>query len=161
MTRPFFILLFGFFVLPGFAAAAEQHDFDTRIERGKTLYNHGKHDDAIAEFREALKLRPNDSMAHLWLGRALGRKAEKSSRFRAAFMVGDIRREFERAVELDPKNLEARSDLVDFYLDAPSMFGGGIDKARQQAQAMQQIHEAEGHSAFARIAVKEKKYDDA
>jgi len=144
-----------------FAAAADQHEFDTRIEKGKTFYNHGKHDDAITEFREAVKLRPGDSMAHLWLGRALGRKAEKSSRFRAAFLVGDIRREFERAVELNPKNLEARSDLLDFYLEAPSMFGGGVDKARLQAQAMQQLSAAEGHSAYARIAVKEKKYDEA
>mgnify|MGYP001564492856 CR=1 FL=1 len=75
--------------------------------------------------------------------------------------MGEVRREFERAVELDPNNLEARSDLLEFYLEAPRAFGGGLDKARQQADVIARLSKAEGHSARARIAMKEKRYDHA
>lgn len=143
------------------APAAWPRDFQDFLQAGRDYYNHGKHDEAIKELQEAVRLQPNSSEAHLWLGRALGRKAEKSSRFRAAFIVGDVRRAFERAVQLDPSNVEARSDLLDFYLEAPGMFGGGVDKAKAQAEAIAQLNRAEGHSARARIAAKEKRYQDA
>ncbi len=143
------------------AMLAAQDAFQMHMAAGQAFYNQGQHDPAIKEFKAAVKLQPNSSLAHMWLGRAIGRKAEKSSWFRAAFLVDDIRREFERAVELDPKNVEARSDLLDFYMDAPGAFGGGRDKARQQAEAIASLNKAEGHSAWARIAVKEKRYDVA
>jgi tetratricopeptide (TPR) repeat protein len=136
-------------------------DFQRHMQAGQRYYNQGKHDEAIREFREALKLRPNDSVGHMWLGRALGRKTEKANPLRQPFMVGGVRDEFEKAVQLDPHNLEARSDLLDFYAEAPGVFGGGIDKAKRQAEAIAKLDPAEGHSAWARIAVKEKHYDVA
>lgn len=136
-------------------------DFTQHISTGQTLYGQGKDDDAIREFKAAVTLQPNNSMAYLWLGRALGRKTEKANAVEAAFLVGDVRNEFERAVALDPKNLEARSDLMEFYLDAPSSFGGGIDKAQVQAEAMAKLDPAKGHWARARIAEKQKQYEVA
>ncbi len=97
----------------------------------------------------------------MWLARALGRKTEKANPLRQAFMVGDVRAEFEKAVQLDPANVDARSDLMEFYMEAPGVFGGGMDKARQQAEAIARLDPAEGHSAWARIAEKEKRYDVA
>ncbi len=143
------------------AAQPGDSDFQQRIAAGESWYKHDKHDEAIREFRAATRLQPNSSVAWMWLGRALGRKAEKVSPFRAAFMVGDVREAFEKAVRLDPANVDARSDLLDFYLEAPSMFGGGLDKARQQAEAIARLDPAEGHWARARIAEKEKRYPEA
>jgi tetratricopeptide (TPR) repeat protein len=132
-----------------------------RLDAGRAYYDAGKLGEAISEFRAAVKQAPNDSWAHLWLARALGRRAGKASALRAGFLVGEVRREFERAVELDPHNLEARSDLLDFYLQAPALFGGGVDKARVQAEAMAKLDKGEGHSAYARIAEKAKKLEEA
>ena len=44
-------------------------------------------------------------------------------------------RYFEKAVELDPKNLEAMNDLFEYYLEAPGFLGGGFDKAQALADA--------------------------
>lgn len=158
-----FLISLLFVSLPLFADQAAEREAVSRkrLETGRDLYDHGKYDEAIREFREAVNLDPKYSWGHLWLGRALGRKVEKINPVRAAFMVGDVRREFERAVELDPRNIEARSDLLQFYLDAPGIFGGGIDKARAQAAEMAKLDKAEGHSAYARIAEKEKRFDVA
>jgi Tfp pilus assembly protein PilF len=157
------VLLACFLFAPlAFAQAAPQADeLHKRLQAGRAYYDGGKYDPAIKEFRAAVKAAPNDSWAHLWLARALGRRIEKINPIRAAFGVSEVRSEFERAVQLDPKNVEARSDLLDFYLGAPGVFGGGSDKARAQAEAIAKLNMAEGHSARARIAEKEKKYEEA
>lgn len=155
-----FPLVFSFLlILALMAKAASSPQFAQRLTAGQVFYNQGKIEQAIKEFRAAVELEPGNSMAHLWLARSLGRKAENANPIRAAFLVGDVRREFERAVELDPNNLEARSDLMEFYLEAPGAFGGGADKAREQAAAMAQLDPAEGHWARAKIAEKEKQYE--
>lgn len=141
--------------------AAGNAEFQRHMQAGEAFQNQDKYEDAIKEFRAAVKLSPNNSMAHLWLARALGRKTEKSNPLRQAFMVGDVRSEFEKAVQLDPRNVDARSDLLEFYLEAPGVFGGGMDKARQQAEAIARLDPADGHNAWARIAEKEKRYNVA
>jgi Tfp pilus assembly protein PilF len=59
-------------------------------------------------------------------------------------------------VELDPHSWEARSDLAEFYMDAPGLVGGGKDKARQQADALMALNPGVAHWVMAQIAVKEK-----
>ena len=63
---------------------------------------------------------------------------------------------FERAVELDASNVQARSDLAEFYMEAPGIMGGGQDKARGQADALLKIAPAKGHWVLGRIAEKNK-----
>ena len=130
------------------------NDFDQRLRTGQALLHQGKIDAAIAEFKSAVAAQPDSSIAHLWLGRALGRKIQKAGPLKALRMVGDVRREFERAVALDPNNVEARSDLLEFYLGAPRSFGGGIDKAKAQADAIAKLDPAMGQRAHALIEEK-------
>ena len=64
--------------------------------------------------------------------------------------------EFERAVELDPKSWEARTDLAEFYLEAPAIVGGGKDKAQAQADEIAPLNPAMAHWVRAKIAEKDK-----
>jgi hypothetical protein len=135
-------------------AAGASSECHRHISSGQTLYEQGKHDAAIEEFTAAVALEPSNSMAHLWLGRALGRRAEKANMLQAMLLVGKVRAEFEHAVALDPMNVEARSDLLEFYLEAPACFGGGLDKAEQQADAITKLDDAEGGRAHSLIAAR-------
>jgi tetratricopeptide (TPR) repeat protein len=137
------------------ALAGAEPELDA-LTAGKFAFANGDHDGALREFKKAAQQRPSDAETQLWLARALGRKAERSNPFRAAFLVGDVKRAFERAVELDPRSQDARSDLLEFYLEAPGAFGGGIGKARAQAEALKRLNPASGHWAWARIAEKQK-----
>jgi len=139
-------------------AAGDESDFERHISSGRQFFEAGRFDEAIKEFRSAVRREPNDSMAHLWLGRATGRKAERSNFALAVFLARRVRSEFERAVALDPENLEARSDLLEFYVEAPRILGGGIDKARREAEAIARLDPEEGRRAWARIADKEGRY---
>jgi tetratricopeptide (TPR) repeat protein len=116
-------------------------------------------DHGISACERATKLEPRNSSYHLWLGRTYGEKADRTSFFSAAGIAKKVHTEFERAVELDPANWEARTDLAEFYLEAPGMVGGGKDKARAQAQALASLNPAMAHWVVGRIAEKNK--DDA
>ncbi len=81
----------------------------------------------------AVNLEPQNASYHLWLGREYGRKAGDSNPLSAAGMARKAKNEFERAVQLDPANVQARVDLSEYYIEAPAIMGGGLDKARAQA----------------------------
>lgn len=71
------------------------------------------------------------------------------------------RQAFEKAVELDPRNLEAINDLFEYYLEAPGILGGGYDKAKNLAGRIAQIDAVEGLYAQAKLAEKRKEYGSA
>jgi tetratricopeptide (TPR) repeat protein len=116
-------------------------------------------DDAISNGERAISLNANDSNYHLWLGRAYGEKADSSNFLVAIELAKKVREHFERAVQLDGNNLSARSDLAEFYVDAPGFLGGGKDKARAQANVIIQSDAPSAHWILAIIAEKDKKYD--
>jgi tetratricopeptide (TPR) repeat protein len=113
-------------------------------------------DRAESSCRKAASLAPDNSQFHLWLGRVYGEKADRANFLSAAGLAGKVRGEFERAVELNPKDVDARLDLAEFYLEAPGIVGGGDQKAREQAQAIAAINPAREHWVYARIAEKKK-----
>ena len=113
-------------------------------------------DRAINACQKAVALAPNNSNYHLWLGRTYGEKADASSFFTAAGLAKKLRTEFERAVELDPNNVDARTDLAEFYLEAPGIVGGGQDKARAQAAKLATLDGAKAHWINGRLAEKKK-----
>jgi len=118
-------------------------------------------DPALEACQRAVSLAPQNSMYHLWLGRAYGEKADHSSIFSAPGLAKQARTAFERAVQLDPGNWEARADLGEFYAEAPGIVGGGKDKSRAQADALMAINPAMAHWVLARIAEKDKQADVA
>jgi len=113
-------------------------------------------DRGIAACEHARNLDPRNSLYELWLGRIYGEKADRTGFLSAAGMAKKVRGAFERAVELDPGNWEARTDLAEFYLEAPGIVGGGKEKARSQADALMPLNPAMAHWVAGRIAEKEK-----
>lgn len=113
-------------------------------------------DRGIAACERAIALDPQMSLYHLWLGRIYGEKADRAGFVSAAGLAKKVRTEFERAVELDPKNSEARADLAEFYMEAPSIVGGGKDKARAQAEALAGFNPPLADYVTGRIAEKDK-----
>ena len=125
----------------------------------RAYYALGDWDRAESFCRKAVSIRPDNSRFHLWLGRVYGEKADRANFLAAAGLAGKVRGEFERAVQLDPKDLDARLDLAEFYLAAPGIVGGGEQKAREQAQAIATLNPARERWVYARIA--EHKKDSA
>jgi tetratricopeptide (TPR) repeat protein len=113
-------------------------------------------DRAESSCRKAASLDPGNSRFHLWLGRVYGEKADRANFLSAASLAGKVRGEFERAVQLNPKDVDARLDLAEFYLAAPGIVGGGEQKARDQARSIAAVNPAREHWVYARIAEQKK-----
>lgn len=118
-------------------------------------------DAAVAAYEKAVELDPGSSALRLQLASAYGLAAQKAGMLSKMGWAKKVRASYEKAVELDPKNLAARESLMSFYQMAPSMMGGGMDKAREQASAIRQLDPVRGHVAFGMIAQAEKKFADA
>ena len=128
---------------------------------GKCYFMQTDFKKATEYFQKAVAAEPGNSSYHHWLGKAWGRRAETSSPFTAPGYASKARQSFEKAIELDPKNLEATNDLFEYYLQAPGLLGGGVDKAAALADRISALDPAEYHYAQARLAEKRKEYGSA
>ena len=61
-------------------------------------------------------------------------------------------------MKLDPRNADALSDLGDYYISAPSIVGGGADKAQSIATQLAGVNQALAHKLNAEIAGERKDY---
>ena len=94
----------------------------------RVFYAQDRFEDAEPEAELAAETPGSESQ--LWLGRVYGARAARANPLHAFALARKVRTAFERAVELDPNNLAALSDLGEFYVEAPAIVGGGLEKAR-------------------------------
>jgi tetratricopeptide (TPR) repeat protein len=139
--------------------AAQPNDAMAHQLLCRVYYAEEMADPAIQECELAASKDPSMSDNQMWLGRAYGLKASHANLFSALSIAKKVCSSFERAVELDGENIHAMSDLGEFYVAAPSIVGGGLDKAQALAAKMQPHYPAQSHRLLALIA--EKKNDMA
>jgi Flp pilus assembly protein TadD len=128
---------------------------------GQCHFMQGDYGKATEAFEQALALAPRSSELHRWLGNAYGRRAETGSIFTAPGNARKSRQYFEEAVELDPNNREAVANLFEYYLEAPSFMGGGLDKAETLIMRLAKLDTPASHHARAQLETKRKHYDAA
>ena len=107
------------------------------------------YDSSVFYGERAVKLAPDSSYYHLWYGRALGMKLSQGSGLGGLFKAKKVKGEFQRAVELDPTNYEAKFNLMQYLLQAPGIVGGNRDEALRLAEAIKETKPALGHLAKA------------
>jgi tetratricopeptide (TPR) repeat protein len=128
---------------------------------GRDYYGQGDFKKATEVLEKAAALDPENSEIYLWLGRAFGRRAETSSMLTAPGFATKARQFFEKAAQINPDNLDAQSDLFEYYLEAPGFLGGGFDKASATAIQIARLNPSEGYWAQAKLAEKRKEYSNA
>ena len=101
-----------------------------RVDLLLSMHQESKLDEAVRLSEQCIEAAPTRSECHEYLGNALGTKAINAGILSAMGSAGKIRNSFKKAVELDPKNMDARFSLLEYYLQAPSIVGGGKGNAR-------------------------------
>jgi tetratricopeptide (TPR) repeat protein len=109
----------------------------------------------------ALRTLAGDSSAQDWAGRAYGKQAEGAGPIAGLRLAFKVRNAFEAAVRLNPLNGIAVDDLSEYYIQAPSIVGGGLDKAALLADRSQSHLPQSAHRTRAMAAEKQKDYDTA
>ncbi|MBI2992699.1 MAG: hypothetical protein HYY48_00795 [Gammaproteobacteria bacterium] len=116
---------------------------DESWQNGVLLYKAQKFAEASVQFEQAVALTPESSAFHHWLGKSYGRTAERSPWFRAIRLARRTRREFETAVRLDDRNVDALRDLMEYYRRAPAFLGGSAKKAGAIEQRLRELQAAD------------------
>jgi tetratricopeptide (TPR) repeat protein len=130
----------------------------------RAFYAQDRADEAVRECEAAVALPQTQQSAsenQLWLGRAYGLKARHAGPINGFKLARRVQASFAKAVDLNPSNVAALNDLGEYYVDAPSIVGGGTDKARTLAARMMPRFPAQAHLLLARIAVDDRDNDTA
>lgn len=136
-------------------------DSATNFLLGRNYFMLGDFKKSVEYLGKATAVSPENSEYMDWLGRAYGRRAEMANLLSAPGYATKARAAFEAAVQLDPKNSDALSDLFDYYLNAPGFMGGGWEKAKTVADKIAAIDPPQGYHVKAQLAQHRKEYGDA
>jgi tetratricopeptide (TPR) repeat protein len=129
------------------AASKEPGNGAIQLLLTKTYLEAHQYDEAISSGEKAVAIDPKNSEYHQWLGESYGGKADHATMLSAYSWARKTQKEFETAVELNPKNFDADQDLIEYDCTAPSIVGGGEDKAQPVMQKVMSLDPAEGHFA--------------
>ncbi|WP_299519377.1 tetratricopeptide repeat protein [Winogradskyella sp.] len=114
---------------------------------GDAFGHQKKWDEAIAQYKTLAEDEPNNANYHYKYGGALGMKALSVSKLRALGLIGDVKRSFLKAAELDSNHIDTRWALVELYVSLPGIVGGSTSKALKYASELQNLSEVDGYLA--------------
>ncbi len=139
---------------PIFEKYLKQHPGDkkTREYLGDIAGYQKDWDTAISYYKSLVNEEESNANYHFKYGGALGLKALSVSRIRAVTYIGDIKHHLERAAALDPKHIETRWALVEFYIQLPGIIGGSEKKAIAYADELGIISKVDEYLAKGYIA---------
>jgi tetratricopeptide (TPR) repeat protein len=143
------------------AFKANTRDAAAAFYLGRIALEERRHERAADYFETATKLDPKSTTYFLWLGRAVGREAQQANVLRQPGLAKRTKSAWERAIELDPDNLDARSDLIQYYVQAPGFLGGSTAKAIEQAEAIRERNALRGYLELGALYERDKKFADA
>jgi tetratricopeptide (TPR) repeat protein len=112
----------------------------------------GDHQSPLSLAEKAVALDGGVAKYHRQLAEALGVTAQHSGILQQLILARRFKKEIDAAIALDPGDLQALRDLMEFYLLAPGIAGGDKAKARETAVRIAAIDPAEGYAAQARLA---------
>lgn len=144
----------------GFSQLAGQYPEDPNIAYylGRIARHQKHYDQAVSYLEKATRLAPTNAAYFVALGDAYGAIANVNHSFTAARQTCTA---LEHAVELAPTSEEARAALITFCRSAPSIVGGGMVKAYDQAKELRTLDAPAGTRLLATLYEGERRYDEA
>jgi len=125
-------------------------------------------DKAMVYYRKLKQLKPSEANYYFKYGGVLGMKARESNKFKALGMIGEVKASFEKAIELNPKHIEARWALVTIYIQLPGFVGGSESKAIKYSNELLKLSPVDGYLSrgqidehFGRYSAAEQQYKKA
>ncbi|HVZ63332.1 MAG TPA: tetratricopeptide repeat protein [Lacunisphaera sp.] len=143
------------------AVAAEPTNAEAQYWLGKVRLDRGQLEGSVSALETATSLAPAKSEYFRVLGDAYGISAQRAGLFSKLGFARKCKAAYDKAVELDPKNINARWSVMEYCRQAPGIVGGGMDGAYAQAAEIRKLDARRGLAAYAMLYATEKKYDEA
>ncbi|MFD1615369.1 tetratricopeptide repeat protein [Gelatiniphilus marinus] len=106
-----------------------------------------KWDDAIIQYKKLLKTDQNCANYNYKYGGVLGMKALSISKIKAVGIIGEAKKHFLRAAQLDKNHIDTRWALVELYMQLPGIIGGSKSKSLKFANQLQNLSLVDGYLA--------------
>ena len=132
--------------------AAHPGDAQAAYQLAQVKEAFGDLDGALPLAEKAVSLEGSNAAYHYQLAAVCGEKADKASFFQKASWAKRFKAEADKAAALDPKNVDTRFALIEFYLQAPRLMGGDKSKAREMADEIAKANVGQGYVAQLRLA---------
>lgn len=142
-------------------AAAEPQNAKARYFLGRIALKRNDADDAVAQLEQAVALDAGNSDYWAELGGAYGTAAKHASLLAQLSLAKKCRAALEKAVALNPDNLDARRGLVTYYRQAPGFLGGGVTKAYDEAAEIRKRDFPNGTLILGFLYTEDHRYDEA
>jgi len=111
----------------------------------------GAIDSAYAFLEHAVEAEPGRAEAHFWLAQVAGTRAARRRSLGSFFLAKKAKREFARAVQLDPANPLYLEGLGRYLARAPGIVGGDRDSAVALARNLLPLDRMRGTSLLVEI----------
>jgi tetratricopeptide (TPR) repeat protein len=111
---------------------------------------------ALPLAEKAVSSDPNNARYHLLVANICIELGQQAGIFKGMGLAHRFKAEAEKAVALDPKYMDARESLMEFYFDAPGVAGGDKKRAWATAEEIAKFDATRGLLAQASLAAKEK-----
>src|SRR5271157_10361 len=132
--------------------AAHPNDAHAAYQLSQVKEAFGDLDGALPLAEKAVSLDGSNADYHYQLAGVCGEKADAASFFQKAGWAKRFKAEADKAAALDPKNVDTRFALIEYYLQAPRLMGGDKSKAREMANQIAKADAGEGYVAELRLA---------
>lgn len=91
---------------------------------GRTCFDQNDLKAAVKSLEKAVELDGSQADYYVWLGHAYGRKTENAGALKKLGLAKKSKSSYEKAVEMDPTNIDGRDGLMNYLLQAPGIAGG-------------------------------------
>lgn len=116
---------------------------------------------AVDYYKKLKKLKPNEANVYFKYGGALGMRASEVNKIKALGLASEVKESFEKAIELNPKHIQARWGLIEYYLHLPGILGGSESKAISYSNELLKLSLVDGYLSRGRIEEYFDRYTEA
>ena len=130
-----------------------------QLSRIRLAFGDAEASQKLAE--QALAKDDKNARYHYQVAEASIAQTDGAGMFKALSLSRRARQEWQAAISLDPKYVEPRASLAEFYAQAPGIAGGDKEKARTMAEEVAALDAVQGFLERATLAALEKQRDQA
>lgn len=135
--------------------------YQAHLLLGKVYGYLGEWEQAVNEFKNLKIKNPTIADIHYFYGAALAMQAKNGSKLKALGKLSDIESSFNKALELNPKHIDAHWALVTYYTELPGFLGGSLNKAKLHAKDLKHLSAVDGYLAYGYIYEYDNQYTQA
>ena len=116
--------------------------------------------DRVEDYAEkAIELDPDDARFYVIYGHGVGLKAMNGGKIKMYSRAKKTKSRYETAAAMDPVNIESRTSLIEYNMQAPGIAGGDKDEARRLAGVIAEIDSVSGFYAWKTVYLYDENYD--